>query len=196
MIENYELKAMARKQLQGSWLAAVGMSLVYFIVTGISSSVVIGSIVLGGPLTLGFIGYFIKKARGESVKLENLFDGFKLFGTSFLLYLLEIIFIGLWSCLLVIPGIVKCFSYSMAFFILHDNPDIGAVEAITRSRKMMAGYKGKLFGLCLSFIGWALLCCLSLGIGFLWLCPYISLSMANFYEDLKRNLKRNRLLDA
>jgi uncharacterized membrane protein len=75
----------------------------------------------------------------------------------------------------------------MAFFILCDNPDIGAVEAITRSRKMMVGYKGKLFGLYLSFIGWALLCCLSFGIGFLWLGPYINLSVTNFYENLKQN---------
>jgi uncharacterized membrane protein len=187
MRENSELRAMARQQLHEGWLAAVGMLLVYCIILGVSSLVVIGPLVLGGPLTLGFIGYYVKKARGESTKLENLFDGFKLFGTSFLLYLLEGIFIALWSCLFIIPGIVKSFSYSMAFYILRDNPDIGALEAITRSRKMMVGYKGKLFGLCLSFIGWGLLCCLSLGIGFLWLCPYISLTVANFYEDLKQN---------
>ncbi|MDR2629739.1 MAG: DUF975 family protein, partial [Spirochaetaceae bacterium] len=70
-----------------------------------------------------------------------------------------------------------------------DNPNIGALEAITQSRKIMAGYKGKLFGLYLSFIGWGLLCCLSFGIGFLWLVPYISMSVTNFYEELiKQNL--------
>ncbi|MDR0495267.1 MAG: DUF975 family protein [Treponema sp.] len=186
MKENHELKAIARSQLQGGWLAAVGMFLVYSIIMGGASGfAVIGPLVLGGPLTLGFIGYYSKKARGEPVKIENLFDGFKLFGTSFLLYLLECIFIGLWTCLFIIPGIVKCFSYSMAFFILRDNPDIGAAEAITRSRKMMDGNKAKLFGLCLSFIGWGILCCFSMGLGFLWLCPYISLSVANFYEDIK-----------
>jgi uncharacterized membrane protein len=185
--KNRELRALARSQLHGSWLAAVGMVLVYCIILGISSAVVVGPLILGGPLTLGFLGYFSKKSRGEPVKLENLFDGFKLFGTSFLLYLLEGVFLVLWFCLLIIPGIVKCFSYSMAFFILRDNPDIGALEAITQSRKMMKGYKGKLFGLCLSFIGWGILCCLSFSIGFLWLCPYISLSIANFYEDLKQN---------
>jgi uncharacterized membrane protein len=187
MKANSELRALARQQLRGGWLAAIGMLLVYAIIIGVSGFVVIGPLVLSGPLTLGFIGYYMKKARGESVKLGNLFDGFKLFGTSFLLYLLECIFIILWTCLLIIPGIIKSFSYSMAFYILRDNPEIGALEAITRSRKMMAGYKGKLFGLYLSFIGWGLLCCLSLGIGFLWLCPYVSLSVANFYENLKQN---------
>ena len=79
----------------------------------------------------------------------------------------------------------------MAFFILHDNPDIGASEAIDRSKKMMNGYKGKLFGLCLSFLGWGILCCFTLGIGFLWLFPYMSLSVTNFYEDLKKNQPAN-----
>jgi uncharacterized membrane protein len=187
MKENSELRAMARQQLQGGWLAAVGMLLVFGIIIGASSLVLIGPLVLAGPLTLGFTGYYIKKARGESVKLENLFDGFKLFGTSFLLFLLKSIFIALWSCLFIIPGMVKFFSYSMSFYLLRENPGIGSVEAITRSRKMMVGYKGKLFGLYASFIGWGLLCCLSLGIGFLWLCPYINLSIANFYENLKQN---------
>jgi uncharacterized membrane protein len=62
-----------------------------------------------------------------------------------------------------------------------------ALDAITASRKMMNGYKGKLFCLHLSFIGWALLCGLTFGIGYLWLSPYITLSVSNFYEDLKKN---------
>jgi len=187
MKKNRELRALARSQLHGSWLAAVGVTLVYCVILGVSGMVVVGPLIMGGPLTLGFMGYFLRKARKEKAKLENLFDGFKLFLTSFLLYLLKGIFIMLWGCLLIIPGIVKSLSYSMAFFILRDNPKIKATEAITRSRKMMKGYKGKLFFLYLSFIGWGILCCLSLGIGFLWLVPYINLSVVNFYEGLKKN---------
>jgi uncharacterized membrane protein len=193
MKENGELRAAARTQLHGGWLAAVGMLLIYGIIIGASGITLIGPLVLGGPLALGVTGYYLKKARGEQVKLENLFEGFKFFGASFPLFLLVFIFQSLWTCLFIIPGIVKFFSYSMAFYILRDNPDIGATEAITRSRKMMAGYKGKLFRLYLSFIGWYLLCCLSLGIGFLWLYPYINLSIANFYEDLKQNQQPNGL---
>jgi uncharacterized membrane protein len=185
MKENSELRLLARTQLKGTWLGAVGMFLVYSIILAISSLIAVGPIVLGGPLYLGYITYFLRKARGESSKLENLFDGFKQFGSSFLLYLLQFIFVMLWTCLFIVPGIIKSFSYSMAFFILADNPSLGASEAITQSRKMMVGYKGKLFGLYLSFIGWGLLCCLSLGIGFLWLIPYISASVTNFYEELK-----------
>jgi uncharacterized membrane protein len=187
MKENFELRALAREQLRGGWLAAAGMYFVYCVIVGMSSIVGIGPLILGGPLALGICGYFLRKARGEAVKLENLFDGFKQFGSGFLLFLLQCLFIFLWSCLFFIPGIVKSLSYSMAYFILLDNPDMGALEAITESRKMMNGYKGKLFGLYLSFFGWFLLGTLTLGIGLLWVGPYMSLSVANFYEDIKQN---------
>ncbi|GHU39452.1 membrane protein [Spirochaetia bacterium] len=185
MKENSELRSIARSQLKGSWLAAVGVTFIYMIIVSLSGFTVVGPIILGGPLAIGFYGYFIRKARNETVKLENLFDGFKLFGSSFLLFLLQMIFITLWTCLLFIPGIVKSFSYSMAFYILRDNPNLGASEAITASRKMMNGYKGKLFGLYLSFIGWALLSVITLGIGVFWLIPYMQQATADFYEDLK-----------
>ena len=187
MKANSELRALARSQLKGSWGLAIGVVVVFCLIIGASGLVAVGPIILGGPLTLGLIGFFVKKARGEATKFENLFDGFSHFGPSLLLYLLQAIFITLWSCLLLVPGIVKFFSYSMAFYILRDNPEIGSLEAITRSRKMMNGYKGKLFGLYFSFIGWYFLCCLSFGIGFLWLVPYIQMSIANFYEELKKN---------
>jgi uncharacterized membrane protein len=133
------------------------------------------------------LGYFSRKSRGEPAAFGNLFDGFDgSFGRSFLLFLFQGIFCFLWSLLFCIPGLIKALSYSMSFFILRDNPDMKALDVITASRKMMNGYKWKLFCLHLSFIGWSLLCILSLGIGFLWLSPYIIQSMANFYEDLKR----------
>jgi uncharacterized membrane protein len=188
MKTNSELRAFARSQLKGSWLTAVGVILIYFILFGASNILPgIGALVITGPLTFGLMSYFLNKARGESAEFENLFDGFKVFIRSFLLCLLEFVFIMLWTLLFIVPGIIKSFSYSMAYFILKDNPDIGANEAITRSRKMMAGHKGKLFLLYLSFIGWILLCCLTLGIGILWLYPYMTLSVANFYEDLKKS---------
>ena len=187
MTANKELRAQARSQLKGSWGLAIGVVLVYCLIIGASGIVAVGPLILGGPLTLGVVGFFMKKARGEANQFNNLFDGFNHFGSSLVLYLLQSLFILLWSCLFMIPGIVKFFSYSMAFYILQDNPEIGGNEAITRSRKMMNGYKGKLFGLYFSFIGWYFLCCLSFGIGFIWLIPYIQASIANFYEDLKKN---------
>ncbi|MDR2370536.1 MAG: DUF975 family protein [Treponema sp.] len=188
MQENSALRAAARSQLYGTWLTAVGIVFIYGVLVSVASGLLgIGLLIVGGPLALGYYGYFLHKARGETVLFGNLFDGFDNFGKAFLLFLFEGIFIILWSLLFFIPGIIKSFSYSMAFFILKDNPNMNALDAITASRKMMNGYKGKLFCLHLSFIGWYLLCVLTFGIGYLWLSPYVTLSVSNFYEDLKKN---------
>jgi uncharacterized membrane protein len=187
MKENSELRAAARSQLKGGWGEAIGLMVIYGVLMSIACMVFgIGEIIVGGALTFGYLGYFSRKARGEDAMIENLFDGFKLFLPTFLLFLLQSIFIMLWTLLLFVPGIIKTLSYSMSFFILRDNPDIGASAAIKASRKMMNGHKGKLFGLYISFIGWILLSMVTFGIAMLWVTPYMTLTLANFYEDLKK----------
>ena len=206
VMSNKELRACAREQLNGVWgkmaLAVFILVLIYMVqpifsildifiesyVTSVISVVLtLAMYLVIGPFNLGLAGFFLKRVRGEEIFIKNIFDGFKRVFPSFLLCLLMIIFIILWSLLLIIPGIIKSFSYSMAFYIMYDNPEIDALEALTQSKTMMKGYKWKLFMLFLSFIGWALLAMLTLGIGFFWLYPYISLSISNFYEDLKIN---------
>ncbi|MCL2067487.1 MAG: DUF975 family protein [Treponema sp.] len=157
---------------------------------GISVAMSIFSFLAAGPFELGFAGYFIKRIRGEEIFTRNIFDGFKRFFPGFLLIFLIFIFTFLWSLLLIIPGIIKYYGYSMAFYIMYDNPDIKPLEAIKRSKIMMKGYKWKYFLLELSFIGWGLLTVLTLFIGTLWLNPYISLSKTNFYENLKKNQEK------
>jgi uncharacterized membrane protein len=187
MKENFELRALARDRLKGNWGEAVGLMLIYSILFGVSGAVFgIGELIVGGPLMFGVVGYFLHKVRGEEAMIENLFDGFKIFVPTMLLFLLQAVFIALWTMLLIIPGIVKTLSYSMAFFIMRDNPGMGASEAITASRKMMNGYKTKLFMLQLSFIGWILLCLLTFGLGYVVLGPYMMMTLANFYDDLKK----------
>ena len=152
----------------------------------------IAAAVVTGPFALGFAGYFLIRVRGGGIEIKNIFGGFNHFSRSFLVWLLTQIFTFLWSLLLVIPGIVKALAYSMAYYIMYDNPEIRPLEAIRKSQIMMKGYKFKLFLLYLSFIGWGLLCLLTLGIGFLWLYPYMYLTTANFYENLKRNQENNQ----
>lgn len=94
------------------------------------------------------------------------------------------LFIFLWMLLFIVPGIIKAFAYAMTPYILVDNPELGPNEARLKSIEMMRGHKGKLFGLELSFIGWFLLCILSLGIGFIWLAPYYQTTHAAFYHNL------------
>jgi uncharacterized membrane protein len=91
----------------------------------------------------------------------------------------------LWLLLLIVPGIIAAISYSQTFFILAEDNTIRPSEAIEKSKKMMDGNKLKYFYLCLRFLGLGLLCILTLGIGFLWLAPYIQVTNAKFYDDIK-----------
>ena len=97
------------------------------------------------------------------------------------------IFTFLWSLLLVIPGIIKSYSYSMAGFIMSENPEMSAKEAMEVSMRMMKGNKWRLFCLQLSFIGWGILCVFTVGIGYLWLNPYMNAATAAFYDEISRN---------
>ena len=144
-------------------------------------------LVLGGPFQIGLNSYELGALRKEEQNTGTLFKGFsKLFGKSVGLFFLEVLYLFLWMMLFWIPGIIKSYSYSMAFFILKDNPDIGPDEAITRSRKLMKGHKWELFVLELSFIGWILLSIITCGIvAIFFVGPWMSLARAKFYESIK-----------
>lgn len=81
---------------------------------------------------------------------------------------------------------IKAYSYSMVFYILAENPQMTASEAITESREIMDGHKFELFVLELSFILWMLLSMVTFGIAMIYVVPYMSLTMTNFYNNIKR----------
>ena len=139
------------------------------------------------PAAIGFINALKKLLRnGDSNVTGNMFSiAITKYGRNVWTMFLTALFIWLWSLLLIIPGIIAAFSYAMVPFILDDNPEISGYEAIRRSKAMMKGHKFDLFYLLLSFIGWGILCMFTLGIGFLWLLPYMNTSIASFYEDIK-----------
>lgn len=151
------------------------------------------ALIVGGPIAFGTSLFFLNLTRTASAKIEDVFSGFKRFGNTFMLSLLMGIFTFLWALLLIVPGIIAAFSYSMSFYILIDNPSLSASEAIERSKEMMSGQKGRLFSLYISFAGWFILSILTFGIGFIWLEPYVQASTAAFYEDLKG--ESNEILD-
>lgn len=186
MLSNSAIRANARMQLKGKWGLSLAVCLLYSLILSAASSTGLGALILGGPLMVGMILYFLALMRGSKPRLEYLFDGFKAFASTLGIYLWYTLWVMLWSLLFVIPGIIKALSYSMSFYITADNPAIGIRNALNISKKMMHGYKGKLFMLYLSFIGWGILCTLSLGIGFLWLTPYIQASVANFYSEVRQ----------
>jgi uncharacterized membrane protein len=184
---NSDLRSDAREQLREKWGGAILACVLYSIITGSTGAAGgIITLIVGGPLELGLAGYFLMITRQHSPQMEHLFKGFRNFERALVFYIVRTVFIVLWSLLFIIPGIIAALRYSMAAYILYDNPEISGMEALERSKEMMDGRKGKLFGLYLSFIGWAILCIFTLGIGFLWLYPYIKASEANFYEEVKK----------
>jgi len=189
---NSTLTQMARESLDGKWGLAVLGTFVYFIVlmgvqllAEIDPLLMIVTLIISGPIALGFIIFSLNISRYNDPKVENIFEGFQNFKSAVGAYLLMLLFIFLWMLLLIIPGIIAAFSYSMTFYILADDPSISPMDAIDKSKAMMKGNKWKYFLLNLRFLGWALLCLLTFGIGFLWLIPYIQVSIAKFYDDIK-----------
>ena len=154
----------------------------------VSILVIVGLIqyVIGSFVSLGLIQYNLDLIDGKDVEFGQIFSKASMFGKAFWLRLRMGIFIFLWTLLLIIPGIIKSYAYSMSGFILAENPEMTAKEAMQVSEKMMVGNKWRLFCLQFSFIGWQLLCILSFGIGFLWLTPYTNAATAAFYDEISR----------
>lgn len=160
-----------------------------------SYSGIVINILLLYPLSLGyFIAHndlFTKgDARVTRNTIGNAFRGYwRNVWAMFLMYLFTI----LWTLLLIIPGIIKAFAYALTPYIIKDNPELSANQAINLSVKMMKGHKFDLFWLYLSFIGWFFLCLITLGIGFLWLMPYMQTATAAFYQDVKTEYITNNI---
>lgn len=184
--QNSELRAEARVALTDKWVMGAVTTLVFGAVSGAASYIpVVGTILVALPMMYGYSIVMLSVMRGGEMNIGGLFDGFNDFGRIVGTKLLQAIYTFLWTLLLVIPGIIKNYSYAMTDFILKDQPELANNAAIEKSMAMMDGNKMKLFLLDLSFIGWAILCLFTFGIGFLFLQPYVQSAYAAFYEDLK-----------
>lgn len=208
MKTNQEYKNMALDALKGNWAPAVVssiivMGLTYLIIGPYVSSFIyqLLSVVWWGlgiayaglflvymPLNVGVTyAYYQLYAHSDTRVTENMFENMaggylKVVWTMFLYFL----YTFLWSLLLFVPGIIKAYSYALTPYILKDNPDLSANQAIDLSRRMMKGHKFELFYLHLSFLGWGILTIFTGGIGVLWLMPYMLTSQAAFYQDIKK----------
>ncbi len=152
-------------------IAALAMAAVYF--------------VLGSVVGVGYSRFNLDLVdRQKEPEIGTLFGYFKQWKTIAAASLLQGLYIFLWSLLLVIPGIIAGYSYAMTKYILAEHPELTASEAIGRSKQMMSGNRLRLFCLQFSFIGWDILCALTLGIGYLWLTPYKKAAEAAFYREV------------
>ena len=235
---NRDLMARARGSLRGQWALAVGVSLLYWVITngfnfasefgssewkiGAKGLHVLIAILVYGPLAFGWNRFFLALARCEAANANLLFDGFRTFWKTWSANFLMSLFIVLWALLAIVPTVFAALlapimaktpdlvalivpllvflfvlsllpsiraglAYSLIFYLLADRPELGAMETLRLSRRMMDGFKWKKFCLGFRFIGWVLLCIPTFGIGFLWLSPYMAASSAHFYEDVRNH---------
>ncbi len=193
-----DLKQQAKAQMQGKLGSFILVLIVYAVVVLAISMVggllnllvpVVGTILiyaLTPPLMVGYTAVFLNASYGDKPSVSTLFDGYKkCFGRSILLYILMMVFTCLWTLLLVVPGIIKSYAYSMAFYVMADNPEISAREALKESERIMKGHKFEFFVLQLSFILWGLLVCVTFGLAALYVVPYQQMTFTNFYQNVK-----------
>ena len=184
----------AWQSLKGKWGVCVLSFAIFDLISGalagsnanrvLGMILSIAGLIILGPLTIGLYVISLKVARDKDVEIGMLFNGFKDFKRSWILWFTNDILTFLWSLLLIVPGIIKALSYSMSYYILLDDPNISPNEARKKSMAMMKGNKGRLFCLYLSYIGWFLLSIITIGILFFWVGPYLRTAEAKFYLSL------------
>ena len=186
-MDRASLKASARAQLGNSifsnnWLMAVVLVLITGVISSVTGPV---SILLVGIVQIATMAFFKEIVRQNKADLMTAVNGVtKDVGGTLVLGLLYTIFISLWSLLFVIPGIVKSYAYSMAFYLKDEHPEWGWKECLDESQRLTKGHKMELFVLDLSFIGWYIVGAIALGIGALWVAPYHIATRINYFEQL------------
>lgn len=140
--------------------------------------------VLGSFIGVGYAKFNLNLVDKKNAAFETLFEYFSYWKTTTIARLLRALYVFLWSLLFIIPGIVAGFSYAMTDYILAEDPELTADEAISQSKSIMMGNKWRFFCLQFSFIGWDILATLAFGIGHLWLTPYKQAAYAAFYREV------------
>ena len=212
-LDTAQIKETAWEKLGGKWTnACLGFLLFIFISTIIDMPSIffedesVGQALyqsIWGPivwvftwiLDLGLFAFYYDIISNRILSYKRLFLGFSkgfIYAVNvFCAQLLMCIFIVLWSLLLIIPGIMKAFSYSMTLYILIDHPEYSPLEAIKKSKELMYGHRMELCVLELRFIPWLLFGIITLGIGFIWIVPYFMAAYSEFYLQLKEKSEPN-----
>lgn len=142
------------------------------------------TLVVGGAILMGNARFQINLLTGQNARFTDLFSQINRLWAGFCMMFLQGLFVYLWSLLLIIPGIIAMYRYAMMPYLMAEFPELSAMDAMRESKRLMCGNKWRLFCLQLSFIGWILLGCITLGIGMLWVNPYKSAAEAAFYLEI------------
>lgn len=182
------IKTFAKEKVKAQFGMAFLLTLIIEVCVGIPAATGIfswASLILFPAFSLSLVNVYITVLAGEKPDFNQAFSGFSDLWASIKVYLLASIRIILWSLLFVIPGIIKAISYSQAFYILSENPGMSARECLAESERLMNGNKMRFFCFELSFIGWWILCSLTLGLAMIWFIPYHNACLATFYIDIR-----------
>ena len=211
MKSNSEYKDTALAALKGNWAEAVLCTVVILAIVTVLAAYPLmmsspfpmifrSSIPYIWGLPVSFLAFLLLSAletgvyntfrllveNGDNRLTSNMFrEGFRNYFHKLSGFILYGIIVAAGMVLFLIPGIIWAFAYSMVPYILDEEPQLSLFQTFRKSRLMMKGHKLGYFWLCLSFIGWAILSVITLGVGYLWLMPYVQSTSAAFYEDLK-----------
>ena len=139
------------------------------------------------PLEMGCRSFFLKNSDDPNTSLDEIKNGFQPdYMRNVKALFLKDLYIFLWTLLLIVPGIIKSYAYSLVPYILAEDPDISPKDALKKSEEMMMGHKKEAFILDLSFIPWGLLAAATLGIAQVFFVgPYVKATDAELYKAIK-----------
>lgn len=188
-MERKEIKQRSKEQIKGNIFKLFVITVIIAIINSVCLDIEeVGpfiSTILNAIFQMGVVIVYLKLVKGEGVSITDMFKGFNMPIKAILVNILVTVFTALWSLLFVIPGIIKSLSYFAASYILAENPEMSVLDAITKSRQMMDGHKADLFVLQLSFFFWWMLVPFTFGLALIYVIPYMSAAMTNFYLSLK-----------
>lgn len=185
MSENGMIQSAARGMIRGFASPAMLATLIVTLISSAASSLYGVSLLIAGPLNVGYVLYCMKIMDQKTSDFNILFAGFNNFVNTLVGGLLYSLIVLVGVVLLIVPGIIAACGLSMTFIIMAEDDKISGIDALQMSWNMMKGHKWEYFCLICRFIGWILLSILTLGILTLWVQPWMQMSYINFYRKLK-----------
>jgi len=148
------------------------------------------------PIMVGAQRYYIEATYGQKSANEIgiLFCVFKkgVYMNVVKTMFLRDVYVGLWTLLFIIPGIIKGYEYRMIPYILAENPQLESSEVFRLTKEMMDGNKWDTFVLGWSFFGWNLLSVFTCGLlSIFYVNPYMQMTYARLYETLKHRASKD-----
>lgn len=212
MIERSAIKSKAKQQLKGKLFLSIGVLLLAQALTNLDlfnpklynleithestifTAFRILSFLLSGVMSVSTARYCLNLINNaEDARFSDIFSGFSVYIKTVGLYILSTVAIFIGTLALIVPGMIVSLMFSQAYYILCEDNDKSIIQCLRESTEMMKGHKWELFVLQLSFLGWMLLALLTLGLAIIWVQPYMQVTFANYYVELKSISGKNGL---